>query len=106
MIRDRDWMENALDPQWSAQIAHETLALADAAEKSNGQGDGWIDDTMECPIDLSSRVATDMDLQWVLYDLDLLPEQLHTGRQVCALRGFILGYDAGKPLPNPPEVKP
>lgn len=53
-----------------------------------------IDDAMECPSDLSARVATDEDLQWFLYDLDLLPEQIHTGRQVSALRGFVLGWDA------------
>lgn len=55
-------------------------------------------DRMKCPLDLNKRVQDDLELQWFLYDLDLLPEQITTGREVCALRGFIYGWDTRQKL--------
>lgn len=47
---------------------------------------------MECPKDLAEWANSDPKILFVLYDIDLLPEQIHTKEQVCALRGFQFGW--------------
>jgi len=45
-----------------------------------------------CPKDLVEWVNSDPMLLFYLYDCDLLPEQIHTKKEVCALRGFQFGW--------------
>ena len=51
-----------------------------------------MSEEMDCPKDLIEWVSSDSDIIWYLYDCDLLPEQIHTKEQVCALRGFQFGW--------------
>lgn len=49
---------------------------------------------MSCPKDLSQWVNENPKAMWFIYDLDLMPEQIHTKEEVCALRGFKKGWEA------------
>lgn len=47
---------------------------------------------VDCPRDLTNWVNSDRDIIWYLYDVNLLPEQIRTIKQVCTLRGFQFGW--------------
>lgn len=49
---------------------------------------------MKCPDDLCKWVNENSSAQWFLYDLNLMPEQITTAKEVCALRGFQKGWQA------------
>lgn len=48
----------------------------------------------QCPKDLYEWILKNEQVLGYLYDIDLLPEQIHTKNQVCALRGFYYGWKA------------
>ena len=58
----------------------------------------WVkfDKSVDCPKDLIEWANSDNALIWYLYDVDLLPEQIHTIKQVWALRGFKFGWECRK----------
>lgn len=47
-----------------------------------------------CPDDLLKWILKNEIVLGYLYDVDLLPEQIYTKKQVCALRGFYYGWNA------------
>jgi hypothetical protein len=49
-------------------------------------------ENIKCPEDLRQWVS-DEKMDWILYDVDLLPEQIDSKEKVCALRGFKLGWE-------------
>lgn len=57
----------------------------------------WVTNwKMDCPKDLIDWVNSDPMIVWYLWDADLLPEQVHNIKQVCALRGFKFGWETHK----------
>lgn len=61
---------------------------------------------VRCPDDLRDAVNNDDTFQWIVYDMDLLPEQISTLEQVCALRAAWMMYQAmlERPNANQPHV--
>lgn len=51
---------------------------------------------MEIPEDLITWANSHSDIQWYLYNVNLLPEQINTEKQLCALRGFQFGWESHK----------
>ena len=49
---------------------------------------------MNCPKDLCEWVTANPKAMWFVYDLNLMPEQITTKEEVCALRGFQYGWVA------------
>jgi hypothetical protein len=52
------------------------------------------DKGMKCPKDLCDAVNNSDEFQWIVYDMDLMPEQIRTREQVCALRAAWMMYNA------------
>lgn len=60
--------------------------------------------SVECPADLREEVNGDGTFQWIVYDMGLMPEQIQTKEQVCALRSAWIMFNAmlqKPPTPNP-----
>jgi hypothetical protein len=51
---------------------------------------------LDLPRDLIDWVNSDTLIIGYLYDIDLLPEQINTKEQLCALRGFQYGWLANE----------
>lgn len=63
----------------------------------------------ECPKDLRDAVNNDGTFQWIVYDMNLMPEQIETREQVCALRAAWMMYqrmlDRPSPVADVPSVE-
>jgi hypothetical protein len=83
------------------------MRAADAEQHRAANADRWADsargdikenaemsEPMDCPKDLAEWVNENPAVMWFVYDVDLMPEQIRTKEEVCALRGFYYGWKA------------
>lgn len=57
-----------------------------------------MSELMKCPDDLCKAVNENDEFMWIVYDMNLMPEQITTKEQVCGLRGAWMMYVALKAL--------
>lgn len=62
----------------------------------NKNNHGYLEpvEGVKCPDDLRDAVNNSDEFQWIVYDMGLMPEQITTMEQVCALRAAWMMYNA------------
>jgi hypothetical protein len=89
-------------PESCADAIFDSLQLPQSVAPVQGGGV----ELMKCPADLRDAVNNSDEFQWIVYDMDLMPEQITTKNQACGLRGAWEMYTRLKALRTTTQSAP